>query len=628
MKRNPERVLNSLTEHSKDLNYKFERLYRILFNEEMYYVAYQRIYAKPGNMTAGADGKTIDQMSLTRIEKLIASIKDESYQPQPSRRVYIPKKNGKMRPLGVPAFNDKLLQEAVRMILEAIYEGQFENTSHGFRHQRSCHTALSQVKETFSGVKWFVEGDIKGFFDNINHQILIDTLKERVSDDRFIRLIRKLLNAGYLENWKFHNSYSGTPQGGIASPILANVYLDKLDKFMKEYTEKFDRGKNRKRCKQSIRLVNKQCGIRKKLKVVKDQTEKTELIKQYQANQKESMKFPSGDEMDANYKRLKYARYADDFLIGIIGSKQDANNIKEDVKNFLNEKLALELSDEKTLITHTEEAAKFLGYEISVRKSNATKRNANGVLRRAFNKRIRLMIGKDMVKKKLLEHRALDIKIHHGKEQWKPKSRPNLVNNGDLEILDKYNKEIRGLYNYFSLANNCSVLSNFGYIMQYSMYKTFAHKYRTKVSQILRKYHRNGHFSVRYHLKNGEVKDRTFYHEGFAKKDPVRYNNIDNLPHLTYHTTTLVNRLNTERCEMCGATGKLVMHHVRKLKDLKGNTPLEKRMITRKRKTIALCGKCNKCNSPKNEMTDIISGKPDTRERVSPVWRQVPENLP
>jgi len=602
MKRSPEKVLNSLTEHSVNLDYKFERLYRILFNEEMYYVAYQRIYAKPGNMTPGADGQTIDQMNLNRIEKLITSLKDESYQPQPSRRVYIPKKNGKMRPLGVPAFDDKLLQEVVRMVLEAIYEGQFENTSHGFRPNRSCHTALAQVKDTFSGVKWFVEGDIKGFFDNINHNVLINTLKERISDDRFIRLIRKFLNAGYLENWKFHNSYSGTPQGGVASPILANIYLNKLDKYMKEYTENFDRGKNRKGCKQSKKLVYKRKCILSKLEVVKDQTQKAELIKQLKASQKESINFSSGDEMDTNYKRLKYVRYADDFLIGIIGSKQDAINIKEDIKNFLKEKLALELSDEKTLITHSENAAKFLGYEISVRKSNATKRNANGRLKRAFNKRIRLMIGKDTVKKKLLEHGAMEINIHNGKEQWKPKSRPKLVCRNDLEILDKYNKEVRGLYNYFSLANNCSVLSKFCYIMRCSMHRTFAHKYRTKVTQIVKKYKRNGHFSVRYQLSSGMIKDLTFYHDGFRKKDPVRYMDIDNLPVLNkYHiiAAKLANRLKAEKCEMCGATGKLAMHHVRKLKDLKGNTPLKKRMIARKRKSIALCSNCLKLTHQK-----------------------------
>jgi len=602
MRRNPDKVLNSLTEHSGNLNYKFERLYRILFNEEMYYVAYQRIYANPGNMTAGADGKTIDQMSLNRIENLITTLKDESYQPQPSKRVYIPKKNGKMRPLGVPAFDDKLLQEVIRMILEAIYEGQFENTSHGFRPGRSCHTALAQVQRECSGTKWFVEGDIQGFFDNINHKVLIDTLKERISDDRFIRLIRKFLNAGYIENWKFHNSYSGTPQGGIVSPILANIYLDKLDKFMEEYIAKFDRGNNRKKNEQSLKLKNKRRWILEKLKVVKDQNLRVELIKKLKANQKESMRFPFGDEMDTNYKRLKYVRYADDFLIGIIGSKQDAINVKEDIKNYLKDNMVLELSDEKTLITHTEKAAKFLGYEISVKKSNTTKRNANGVLCRAFNKKIRLMIGKDMVKKKLLEHSVMEIKkIHNGKEQWKPKSRPKLVNKDDLEILDKYNQEIRGLYNYFSMADNSNVLSNFGYIMQYSMYKTFAQKYRTKVTKILNKYKRNGHFSVRYRLKNGGVKERTFYHDGFRKKAPMSYSNIDKLPNNMYHAaiTRLTNRLKSEKCEMCGATDKLVMHHVRKLKDLKGKTPLEERMIARKRKTIALCAICQKLTHQK-----------------------------
>lgn len=596
MKRSPEKVLNSLTGHGEDLNYKFERLYRILFNEEMYYVAYQRIYAKPGNMTAGTDGETIDLMSLIRIEKLINSLKDESYQPKPSKRVHIPKKNGKLRPLGVPAFNDKLLQEVVRMVLEAIYEGHFEDTSHGFRPKRSCHTALTDIQKTFSGVKWFVEGDIKGFFDNINHEILIEILKERISDDRFIRLIRKFLNAGYVENWIFHNSYSGTPQGGIISPILANIYLDKLDKFMKEYTEDFDKGKRRKRNKQAVSLEGKRHRVLKKLELVKDEKERSELIRLYKSYQKECLNYPDGDEMDENYRRFKYVRYADDFLIGIIGSKQEAMDIKEDIKDFLQEKLALELSDEKTLITQTENAAKFLGYEIYARKSNDTKRNKDGVLRRVFNKRIRLMIGKDTVKKKLLEYRVLEIKIHNGKEQWKAKSRPKLVNNNDLEILEKYNKEIRGLYNYYALANNCCILSKLSYIMQYSLYKTFAQKYRTKVSHIKKKYRRNGHFTVRYRLKNGALKDSAFYHDGFKKKDPMRIMNIDYLPKSIYHTpnTSLVKRLKAETCELCGIVDKLAMHQVRTMKDIKGKTPWGKQMMLRKQKTIALCSKCQK----------------------------------
>ena len=190
------------------------------------------------NMTPGTDGKTIDEMSLERIERLIVSLKDESYQPHPARRVYIPKKNGKKRPLGIPSFEDKLVQEVVRLLLEAIYEGHFEGTSHGFRPHRSCHTALGMIQKSFAGAKWFIEGDIKGFFDNINHNTLIDILRKRIDDERFLRLIRKFLNAGFIENWVFNKTYSGTPQGGIISPILANIYLDQLDTYMREYIQK------------------------------------------------------------------------------------------------------------------------------------------------------------------------------------------------------------------------------------------------------------------------------------------------------------------------------------------------------------------------------------------------------
>ena len=390
--RNPENVLNSLSKHSGNLNYKFERLYRVLFNEGMFYVAYQNIYSKTGNMTAGVDGKTIDGMSIDRVEQLIDSLKNETYQPNPSKRTYIPKKNGKKRPLGIPSFNDKMVQEVVRMILEAIYEGSFEHTSHGFRPKRSCHTALIDIQKTFTAVKWFIEGDIKGFFDNINHDVLINILRERIADERFIRLIRKFLNAGYIEDWNFHNSYSGTPQGGIVSPILANIYLDKLDKFMKEYTEKFDKGKERKRTKQVVSLEGKRHRILKKLKVVKDKSERSELIRQYKAYQKEGLQYSDGDEMDMNYRKLKYVRYADDFLVGIIGSKKDAQQIKEDIKNFLADRLTLELSDEKTLVTHTERPAKFLGYEITVRKSNEQRRDKIGRLRRTFGKRVCLNV--------------------------------------------------------------------------------------------------------------------------------------------------------------------------------------------------------------------------------------------
>ena len=300
--RSSEKVLNSLAKHSQQPDYKFERLYRLLFNEQIYYVAYQRIYAKEGNMTKGADNATIDHMSISRIEKLITSLKNETYQPIPSRRVYIPKKNGKKRPLGIPTFNDKLLQEVVRMILEAIYEGSFDANSHGFRPKRSCHTALRQIQQTFNGASWFIEGDIKGCFDHISH----DWLLENIPMDKV--MLKKWLKCGFVFNKELFPTEEGTPQGGIISPTLANMTLDGLQAML---AEKYYR------------------------KSVKGQV---------------------------YYPKVHMVRYADDFII--TGRTREAlEEIKPLVENFL-ESRGLTLSEEKTKITHIEEGFDFLGYNI------------------------------------------------------------------------------------------------------------------------------------------------------------------------------------------------------------------------------------------------------------------------
>lgn len=593
--RSPERVLNSLNEHSKDSSYKFERLYRILFNEELFYVAYQKIASNGGSTTKGSDGRSIDEMSLARIETLIASLKDESYQPHPSRRVHIPKKNGKTRPLGIPAFEDKLVQEVVRMILEAIYEGHFETTSHGFRPKRSCHTALLHIQKTFSGAKWFIEGDIKGFFDNIDHDVLVGILRERISDDRFIRLIWKFLKAGYVEDWTFHNTYSGMPQGGIVSPILANIYLDKLDKYVKEYIRHFDMGTKRRPGKESNDLANERKRTVRKLKKIKDGTEKAALVARLKAIEQERAAFPSGDEMDGSYRRLKYIRYADDFILGVIGSKEDALRIKEDIKSFLSESLALELSEEKTLITHTGKSAKFLGYEITVTRNNHQRRDVQGRLRRTYGKRVRLNVSMATLRDKLLEYGAMEIKLRNGKEVWKPKCRSGLIFNDDLEILDRYNRETVGFCNYYLIANNCVVLHNFRYIMEYSMYKTFAGKYRSTVRKINKKYRCNKLFTVKYE-QQGVIKSRTFYKTSFKRRTTAFNGSCDIEPYsiADVSRTNLTDRLKAEKCELCGATGKLIMHHVRNLKDLKGKESWKRLMSARKRKTIALCPSCHR----------------------------------
>ncbi len=595
--RNPEKVLKSLSNHSKDLSYHYERLYRVLFNREMYAVAYQKIYANEGNMTKGSDEQTIDGMSLKRIETLIEALKNESYQPMPSRRVYIPKKNGKKRPLGIPSFNDKLVQEVLRMILEAIYEGSFENTSHGFRPNKSCHTALIQVKNNFTGVKWFVEGDIKGFFDNINHDVMIRILEKRISDNRFLRLIRKFLNAGYLEDWQYHKTYSGTPQGGIISPILANIYLDEFDKFMQKYKDKFNKGKERKRNSEYRKLEVQRGNLVKKLNACVDEVVKEQIVEQIREIEKTRNNVPYGVAMDEDYRRLQYVRYADDFLVGIIGNKYDCKRAKEDIKSFMAETLLLELSGEKTLITNAQKPAKFLGYDIHVRKSNLSKRDNMGRLKRDYVGRVVLKVTSQTIRKKLLELKAIKLMYVDGKEIWKPTARYSMKDSDDLEILDKYNSEIRGFYNYYSIANNSSIINSFKYMMGYSMYKTYCTKYRTYIPKLLKKYRIGKDFGVRFKGKDGKERVRLFYNEGFKRKTTARTARCDTLPNdLKYLSgTSLLDRLKAKRCEICGAENvPLEMHHVRKLKDLQGKKYWERLMIARRRKTIAVCHECHR----------------------------------
>ena len=590
-----ERVLKALSDHSQSSDYKYERLYRYLFSEEMFAVAYQRIYAKQGNMTPGTDGKTIDEMSLERIERLIVSLKDESYQPHPARRVYIPKKNGKKRPLGIPSFEDKLVQEVVRLLLEAIYEGHFEGTSHGFRPHRSCHTALGMIQKSFAGAKWFIEGDIKGFFDNIDHNVLISILRERISDERFLRLIRKFLNAGYVEDWKYNKTYSGTPQGGIISPILANIYLDKFDMYIKEYAAKFRKGDRRSINPEYWRLNNKKNWLKQKLQKTSDEQIRKSYLYEIAQLSKQMLSTPHKDAMDADFRRLQYVRYADDFLISVIGSKSECETIKADITQFMREQLKLELSDEKTLITHAQDKAKFLGYEIFIRKSDAVKRNKDGVLKRDFNGAVVLTLNSAVIQKKLTEYNALEVRNIDGKDIWWSKPRRYMTPMKPEDILAQYNAETRGLYNYYSLAANVSKeCASFAFIMKMSMFKTLGWKLNTSARKVRQKYQKDKDFVIPYNDAKGKQKYRVFYNEGFKKRNAQFDVDYDKLPQTMYVPyPSLVERLKDGRCELCGKEGKVVMHHVRTLTKLKGNNEWEKLMLKRHRKTLVVCEDCN-----------------------------------
>lgn len=553
-------------------------------------------------MTAGSDGKTIDGMSMKRIETLIEKLKDFSYQPKPARRTYIPKANGKTRPLGIPAFNDKLVQEVIRMILESIYEPTFQDTSHGFRPKRSCHTALQYIKRNYTGVKWFVEGDIKGCFDHVDHHVLIQILRRRIADEHFIGLIWKFLKAGYMENWVYYNTYSGTPQGSLISPILANIYLNELDVFMAEYAKSFNHGTRRKINPAYQKLLSIRRGKQEWLKRNEakiSEKKRREVMAKIQELNGYLRLIPYSDPMDTEYKRIVYVRYADDFLIGVIGSKEDARQVKSDVGMFIRKNLHLEMSQEKTLITHGNDFAHFLGYLITISREQNSTRTRTGFTRRIYVGKVKLYVPKEKWVNRLLSYGALRIncdKAYGNKEVWEPVRRPGLMRLDDIEILNQYNAEVRGTYNYYRLANNATVLNNFLYVMKFSMYKTFAGKYRTNMRKIIRKYCHNGDFTVSYPTKNG-TKSVVFYNQGMRHNGKVVVSenpDIIGRANENRRYTRLTDRLQGHICEFCGAeTEDIEIHHVRKLKDLSGKAEWERQMIARKRKTMALCHSCH-----------------------------------
>jgi group II intron reverse transcriptase/maturase len=594
--RNPIQVLKSLEEQScKNKEYRFDRLYRNLYNPEFYEPAYNKIAKSQGSMTAGTDGLTLDDMTVSRINRIISSLKDHSYQPNPARREYIAKQNNpaKKRPLGIPSTDDKLVQEIVRMILEAIYEPTFSDRSHGFRPGKSCHTALEDLKTYFNGTKWVIEGDIKACFDSFDHHILICILRRRIKDEQFINLMWKLLKAGYMEQWTYHCTYSGTPQGSGCSPILANIYMSELDIFIENYKTNFDIvNSNHRASKEYTKICGKLAKLKKNLKTSEN---RKEAIKEYKSAKQEQLRTPFSPAINPGYKTIQYNRYADDFVVGVIGSRADAEKVKQDIKIFLQDTLKLTLSDEKTKVTHSGEMIRYLGYDFTVSRSKDTKRDKRGALKRHWYGIVRFYLPYDKWFSKLQEYKACKIvKDKDGKEKWKALHRGFLMNKTEIEIISQYNSEIRGIYNYYRLADNVSVLNDFHYIMECSMLKTFAAKYNTSISKIKEKRMRNGVFCIKYTTKAGE-KSCEFYNDGFTKVDKAYFEDVDILPNYKRYDkpNSLARRLKSKICEMCGVvSAELRMHHVKRLKDLTGRNEYELMMLAKRRKSLALCSNC------------------------------------
>jgi group II intron reverse transcriptase/maturase len=558
-------------------------LYRQLFNPEFYLRAYGKIYRNDGAMTRGTTPETVDGMSLMKVQTIIDDLHRERYQWSPARRTYIPKKSGTQRPLGMPTWSDKLVQEVLRQLLEAYYEPQFSDRSHGFRPGRGCHTALREIYYGWRGTVWFIEGDIRGCFDNIDHDVLVSILRERILDQRFVRLITNLLKAGYLEDWRYHATPSGSPQGGIVSPILANIYLDRLDTFVESMLlPTHNRGRDRKPNATYRSLLDRAGYLRRT-----GRTEEGRLLRQ------QAQQLPSRELDDPDYRRLKYIRYADDFLLGFVGTRAEADGIRQQLSEFLQTQLRLHLSADKTLITHARSAAaRFLGYHVTVMQDN--RQHTNG--RRSVNGVVSLRVPRDVLQAKCQPY------VKHGG----PWHRPELLHQSAFDIVSQYQSVYRGVVNFYRLAHNLRDVAHLRGIMQHSLTRTLAAKLRTSVPEVYRRY--------RVEILGEDGTRRAGLEVRIARegKPPLiaqwggisLASNIDAtlddrlVPFRFANTTEIVQRLRAETCELCGSQDRIQVHHIRALKDLKRpgrpDKPLWVRvMAARRRKTLVLCHTCH-----------------------------------
>jgi group II intron reverse transcriptase/maturase len=552
-----------------------------MFNKDLYLLAYGNVYSNQGAMTPGASGETADGMSEGKIGQIIELMRHERYRFAPARRVYIPKKNGKLRPLGLPSWSDKLAGEVVRLLLEAYYEPQFSGRSHGFRKGRGCHTALREIQDTWTGTVWFIEGDISDCFGSIDHDILLGILAEKIHDQRFLRLIRNMLKAGYLEEWEYHDTLSGTPQGGVVSPVLSNIYLHKLDEYVeRELIPQYTRGSRRKANPQYT-------SIRRQIQRARrhgDRAAARALARQRRA-------VPCGDPVDPGYRRLFYLRYADDHLLGFTGPKAEAEQIKAGLAAFLRETLKLDLNAGKTLITHARtSAARFLGYQVTVQhcdtKLTSGHRSANG--------RIALRIPPDVITAKCAPYRR----------RGKPWHRNRLQNLRDYDIVRIYGAEYRGIVNYYRLAVNIGWLAQLCWNAETSMLKTLAAKHQSSVTKM----------AARYKAKVITADGPRTCFQARARREGkpdliARFGGIpltrdrraviaDPAPvPLICPRKELIHRLRQRRCELCERSATVTVHQVARLADLGKPGPDQPAwaalMAEIRRKTLIVCADCH-----------------------------------
>jgi group II intron reverse transcriptase/maturase len=588
-------ALETISKQGKRIN----GLCRLLENPRLWHEAYANIYANAGAMTPGVNEVTLDGFSEERVASMIARLKSGTYHFHPVRRTYVPKKNGKKRPLGISSGDDKLVQEVVRIILERIYEPIFDDHSHGFRPGRSPHTALEQIARQWTAGKWCVDMDLRDYFNTIPHDLVMELLKKKIEDTRFLDLIQAMLDAGYLEDWQYHATYSGVPQGSIVSPILANVLLHELDAFMNTMKRRFDQGRKRKDNPRYRRYSVAIARLRRK----GDSRKGKEEGKQARQNIQEEIrrgaqvrkKLPSGDPFDDEYRRLYFCRYADDFCMGIIGSRANAEQIRQEVRQFIEQDLKLTIAEEKSPIRHSKKGITFVGYELKTYSANRVikvKRGTRHTTMKSLSEQIQLHIPQD----KMLKFCAQ--KGYGTYITGKATHKPQWMNLTDAEIILAYNGEFRGLANDYALATGVKkTLHKLEWIWQTSLLKTLANKHKTGVNKVAKQLRteRGLRLTVK---REQEMRSISVFRLKDLRKPAPQNPQLDVPPNgyiWTLSYSEVMKRLNRRQCEYCETTeGPFEVHHVRKLKDVaKGKALWQRMMAARHRKTLILCRTCH-----------------------------------
>jgi RNA-directed DNA polymerase len=449
---------------------KFFDLYHLLYDREWLRLAHDYVKQNAGSMTAGCDGinmATFDENLEMNLQRIIEELKSETFKPDPVRRVYIPKPNGKTRPLGIPAIKDRIVQEALRMVLEPIFEADFSQYSFGFRPTRRTMDAVRYIQWSATELKkffWVIEGDISSYFDTIHHPKLIRLVGRRVRDKKILRLIWKFLRSGVMEKRTFRDTTLGTPQGGIISPLLANIYLHEFDKYMERYTS-----------------------------------------------------LPTGEKGKRRQQRVgnfTFSRYADDFVVLCNGGKENAEKMREELYQLLKRKLRLELSKEKTKITHINDGFNFLGFRI-----------------------YRGQGGSGITTKIVIPDEAMDkvwVKIRIA---LSPASHQDSVNTKITGL----NRLIRGWCQYYQYTSKASTqFSRLEQELFWEMAHWLGRKFKIAMPEVIRRFNQNGFTSGTHRLLKPTEFPSLRYQQRFFKPNPYLMQNRvlsrENLPVESYWT--------------------------------------------------------------------------------------------